>query len=158
MTHDPGPVVQQPGANLALDIFVLNQHLGALLHEALRGTGVSPALFTVYSQLGQGASSPKALIEVLGIRPATLSGYLTTMEARGDLVRTRVSSDRRGHRLELTEQGRATRDACQARFRTALGAMNTRLGTAAEVTELRLALGRVDSAIRHAHERIAPTG
>jgi DNA-binding MarR family transcriptional regulator len=150
---DGGPVLDQPGSNIALDVFVLDQHLGALLEHALRGTGVSPAQYAVYGQLAHGASSPKELLEVLGLRPATLTGYLSAMEARGDLFRTRDAADRRAHRLELTEQGRATRDACRARFRRTMRGITDELGGADAVAELRAALGRLDAAIRRVHDR-----
>ena len=147
-------MLDQRGGNLALDIFVLDQHLGALLELVLRGTGVSPAQFAVYSLLAQGPSTPKALREVLGIRPATLSGYLASMEGRGDLVRSRDTADRREHRLALSERGRATRDTCRSKFRRAIQALNAELDGTADVDEVRATLGRVDRAIQRAHQRL----
>ncbi len=149
-------VVDQSGANLALDVLVLGQHLGQLLEVALRGTGVSPAQYAVYSQMARGTTSPKVLIEVLGLRPATLSGYLVAMERRGDLVRTRTPTDRRSHQLGLSERGMATHVACRHEFRRAVRVMNAQLGGAEEVASLRLALGRLDVAIRRAQARIDP--
>ena len=155
VTSESRPVLDQPGGNLALDIFVLDQHLGALLELVLKGTGVSPAQFSVYSQLARGVTTPKALREVLGIRPATLSGYLSAMEERGDLVRTRDTADRREHRLALSEPGRATRDACRTRFRKALHALHSELA-AEDLDALRATLGRVDRAIQVTLQRLDP--
>jgi DNA-binding MarR family transcriptional regulator len=156
VTTESGPVLDQPGGNLALDIFVLDQHIGALLELVFKGTGVSPAQFAVYSQLARGTSTPKALREVLGIRPATLSGYLSAMEDRGDLLRRRDTSDRREHRLALTERGRATRDACRAKFRKAIQALNSELGGAQNVEAVRATLGQVDRAIQRTRQRLDP--
>ena len=75
MTFETGPIIDQQGGNLVLDVFVLDRHIGALLDLALRGTGISPAQYAVYSQIGRGArTSPGQLVDVLGLRPATLSG------------------------------------------------------------------------------------
>lgn len=140
-------VADQRGGNLALDVFVLHQHLGTLLEHALGGTGVSASQYAVYSQLAHGARSPKQLVELLGLRPATLSGYLAAMELRGHLERTRDPHDGRGHRLELTDAGRVVQVECRTRFRSVLGAVDRRLGGAAGVAALRAGLGELDQAI-----------
>lgn len=151
---DSDPVVDHSGANLALDIFVLDQRLGALLDVVLRGTGVSSAQFAVYSQISRGIKSPKELLAVLGLRPATLSGYLSSMERRGDLNRSREASDRREHRLALTRQGRATYARCLERFRIAVQAMTSELGGIDEINALRSALGKIDAAIQRAQNTL----
>jgi DNA-binding MarR family transcriptional regulator len=81
-------VLDQPGGNLALDLFVLSQHLGGMLDAAFTGTGVTPAQYAVYSQLGEQAATPRRLGATLGLAPATVSNYLNTIERRGHLVRT----------------------------------------------------------------------
>jgi len=153
---DPNPVVNHSGANLALDIFVLDQRLGTLLDVVLRGTGVSPAQFAVYSQISSGVKSPKELLAVLGLRPATLSGYLSSMERRGDLNRSREESDRREHRLALTQQGSATYAHCLERFRIAVQAMTSELGGIDEINALRSALGKIDGALQRAQAALPP--
>ena len=154
MTPETGPIIDQPGGNLALDVFVLDQHLGALLDLALHGTGITPAQYAVYSQVARGTTSPGQLVDVLGLRPATLSGYLTVMEDRGHLSRTRDAADRRSHRVELTVAGQAARDACRTRFRRAVSALDSELGGAEDVRALRLALGRLDAAVLAATTRL----
>ena len=37
-------VVEQRGANLALDLFVIDQHLGSLMDATLAGTGLTGTL------------------------------------------------------------------------------------------------------------------
>ncbi|QIG41695.1 MarR family transcriptional regulator [Nocardioides anomalus] len=137
------------GGNVALDLFVVGQHLGALLEEALAESGLSPAQYAVYSQVADGSTSPKALIEALGLRPATLSGYLNAMEARGDLERTRDPADRRAHRLALTEQGAARHAVARTAFRRALRAVDRRLARDGSVAQARAELARIDRALHH---------
>jgi DNA-binding MarR family transcriptional regulator len=154
MRSEPGPIVDRPGGNLAIDVFVLDQHVGALLDLALRGTGITPAQYAVYSQFGRGDVSPGQLLGTLGLRPATLSGYLTAMENRGHLTRTRDARDRRSHLVRLTPEGRAARNICRTRFRKAIDAVNGELDSLEEVHAVRLALKRVDSAVLAATTRL----
>lgn len=62
--------VGAPDGNLVLDLFVLHQRIGALLDDALAGTGVRPAEYAVYSQLGIDAMTPRELTA----RPACWTG------------------------------------------------------------------------------------
>ena len=93
-------------------------------------------------------------MDLLGVRPATLSGYLTAMENRGHLSRTRVEADRRSHRMELTAEGKAARNTCRARIRLAVSALNSALGTAEDVRAMRESLGRLDAAVLAAMTRL----
>jgi hypothetical protein len=43
-------VLDQPGGNLALDLFVLAQHLNSMLDAAFAGTGATPSQYAVYSR------------------------------------------------------------------------------------------------------------
>ena len=52
MTTTPQRQVGAPDGNLVLDLFVLQQRIGELMELALAGTGVRPAEYAVYSQLG----------------------------------------------------------------------------------------------------------
>ncbi len=143
----PHPSVTGPGGNLALDLFVLHQHLGVVLDEALEGTGITPAQYAVYSTIGARRSSPGRLVEELGLRPATLSGYLGAMERRGHLLRGRSSDDRRAHVLELTVEGAAALEHARAGFRRAVTRLVSAAGGAEEAGRLREALGRLDLAV-----------
>jgi len=147
-------VLEQRGGNLTLDLFVLMQHLSALLEEAFAGSGISASQYAVYSQLARGSVTPGELGHTLGLRPATLSGYLATMESRGHVARTRSDADRRSHVLALTPQGRAQWEAGRARIRAVVRSLTTELGGADEVRAMRLLLGRLDDAVLAAAERL----
>jgi DNA-binding MarR family transcriptional regulator len=147
-------VLDQPGGNLALDLFVLSQHLGAMLETAFTGTGVTPAQYAVYSQLGERAMTPRGVGATLGLAPATVSNYLTAMERRGHLVRTPSHIDRRSHTVALTRDGIAKWQECRERMRMAVRRLDARIGSAAERDALREALGRLDGAIQHVHRAV----
>ena len=154
---EPGFVVDQPGGNLALDLFVLQQRLGGYLESALAGLDVTPAQYAVYSQLASGASTPGRLMEVLGLRAGTLSGYLAAMERRGDLTRLRNPGDGRSALLTLTEQGQQRRRACRRRMARAVRLLERHLGGADQVTALRHDLGRVHAGLAQAHDDLTGT-
>ena len=147
------PVLDQPGGNLALDLFVLHQHLGRMLDLAFTGTGVTPSQYVVYAQLGVAARTPGHLGELLGLPAATLSGYLATMQARGHITRSRSVSDGRSHEVALTPAGRAQREVCRTAMRRAVSALDREVGSPETVAELRAALGRLDRAVRAATPR-----
>ena len=132
---------------MALDLFVLSQHLGELLDKALKESGLSPAQYAVYSQVASGSSSPKALLRALGLRPATLSGYLNAMQARGDLTRAQDPSDRRAHVVSLTTSGARRHEVARKAFREVLAAVNEQLGGRQATPQIREELFRVDHAI-----------
>jgi DNA-binding MarR family transcriptional regulator len=147
-------VVDQPGANLALDLFVLQQHLGALLDRALDGLEVTPAQYAVYAQLRQAPRTPGELRQVLGVRGTTLSGYLATMERREHVTRQRSDRDGRSHRLRLTAAGVRVADAGKRRMARVVQLLDARVGTPEEVTGLRLTLGSLDDAVLAATDEI----
>lgn len=136
------------GGNVALDLFVISQHLGGLLDGALRESGLSPAQYAVYSQIATGTSSPKTLLEVLGLKPATLSGYLNAMEARGDLLRTQDPTDGRAHVVSLTAKGLERNSVAAEAFRDVLSALDEQIGGRQVMPRVRAELFRIDQAIR----------
>jgi DNA-binding MarR family transcriptional regulator len=140
-------VVDQPGSNVALDLFVLDQHLGQVLDAALAPTGVTASAYAVYSQLAQGATTPGRLTETLGIRPTTLSGYLSAMRRSGHLNRVRNARDGRSWLLELTASGQDKTDECRQVVRRVVQSINAGLGSAEDVRQVREVLARVDEAI-----------
>jgi DNA-binding MarR family transcriptional regulator len=142
-----GFVVDQPGGNVALDLFVLDQHLGTVLDGALAAVGVTASLYAVYSQLAQGPLTPSQLCERLGIRPTTLSGYLATMRSAGHVTRVRNERDRRSWVLELTEPGRAKVEECRPVMRRVVRAIEGAIGSADEVRLARATLARIDRAV-----------
>ena len=149
MTTPPVPayVVDEPGANVALDLFVLDQHLGVLLDTALAPTGVTASAYAVYGQLARGAATPGRVSDVLGIRPTTLSGHLAAMQRAGHLSRVRNERDRRSWLLELTEPGRDKAEECRRVVQRVVGAVEAALGTPDQVRLVREALARLDRAL-----------
>jgi DNA-binding MarR family transcriptional regulator len=140
-------VVEQPGGNVALDLFVLDQHLGAVLDAALAPTGVTASAYAVYSQLAPGPTTPGQLSETLGLRPTTLSGHLATMQRSGHVTRVRNQRDGRSWLLELTESGRAKTEECRQVMGRLVRSINAGLGSADEVRRVRELLARVDHAV-----------
>jgi len=143
-------VLDQPGGNLALDLFVVAQHLGALLDATLAPAGMTASLYAVYSQLAQGPHTPRQLSDSLGVRPTTLSGYLATMAASGHTTRSRNEHDGRSSVLALTEAGRAKVGECRPLMRRAMKTLNAELGTTDDVDAARALLARIDAAIQAA--------
>jgi DNA-binding MarR family transcriptional regulator len=146
----PGPsrfVVDQAGGNVALDLFVLDQHLGQVLDSALAPSGVTASVYAVYGQLDAGVTTAGGLSETLGIRPTTLSGYLATMRGSGHLTRVRNERDGRSWLLELTEPGRAKAAECRQVVRRVVRSIDTALGSTDDVRAVREVLARLDRAV-----------
>ena len=137
-----------PDGNLLLDLFVVQQRVGELLGAALDGTGVRPAEYAVYSQLGITGLSPGELTDRLGVTKSTLTGHLAALERRGHVRRRTRPEDGRSHRLELTAAGRRALERCRVRFRAALAAFEAAL--AVDADRARATLVAVDDALRRA--------
>lgn len=148
-------VLDQPGGNIALDLFVLSQHLGGMLEAAFAGTGVKPSQFAVYAQIGEQARTPRQIGRTLGLAPATVSNYLNAIERRGHLVRVPSDADRRSHTVALTPSGVAKWQECRERMRVAMRELNARIGSTAERDALRAALGGLDEAILAATRQLS---
>jgi DNA-binding MarR family transcriptional regulator len=147
-----------PDGNLVLDLFVLQQRIGDLLDAALRGTGVRPAEYAVYSQLGIDAMTPRELTARLGVTASTLTGHLAAIERRGHLVREIDPRDRRSHRLELTDEGRQVLAVCRQRFAAAVDALYAGLDRE-DIGRARRLLVEVDRAAASAADQMgAGTG
>lgn len=136
--------VGAPDGNLVLDLFVLHQRIGALLDDALAGTGVRPAEYAVYSQLGIDAMTPRELTARLGVTASTLTGHLAAIEGRGHVRRRTDAADRRSRLLVLTASGRSTLEKCRARFRAAVEALYDELDL--DVDRAREVLREIDRA------------
>jgi DNA-binding MarR family transcriptional regulator len=106
--------------NVVLDLFVLQQRIAELMELALAGTGVRPAEYAVYSQLGIEPMAPRDLGSRLGVTPSTLTGHLAALERRGHVRKSPDPVDRRSYRVELTASGRRTWRACRSGFRAML--------------------------------------
>ena len=136
--------VGAPDGNVVLDLFVLDQRIGELMEAALAGTGVRPAEYAVYSQLGIAAMTPRDLGARLGVTPSTLTGHLAALERRGHAGRCPNPADGRSSVVELTPEGRATLAACRTRFRRMLDALEDALPVPA--ADVRAILIQVDAA------------
>jgi DNA-binding MarR family transcriptional regulator len=147
-------VVDQPGGNVALDLFVVDQHLGSLVDATLAEAGLTGNLYAVYSQLAQGPHTPGQLSETLGVRPTTLSGYLATMAGWGHVSRSRNENDGRSSVLALTDAGHAKVRECRPLMQRALKALNSQIGSADDVQTARAVIARIDDAIQVAHRRL----
>ncbi len=64
--------------------------------------------FTLLTIRERGALQVSELVSLLDISPATASQLLSTMEDRGWLAREILATDRRRHRVALTEAGEET--------------------------------------------------
>ena len=113
--------------NVVLDLFVLQQRIAELMELALAGTGVRPAEYAVYSQLGIEPMTPRELGSRLGVTPSTLTGHLAALERRGHLRKVAHPEDRRSYRVELTGSGRRTLERCRTGFRSMLGRLEADL-------------------------------
>lgn len=130
--------------NVVLDLFVLQQRIGELMEVALSGTGVRPAEYAVYSQLGIAAMTPRELGARLGVTPSTLTGHLAALERRGHARRTANPADGRSALVELTLDGRAALTTCRRGFRRMLAALESALPVPPD--EVRALLLTIDTA------------
>jgi DNA-binding MarR family transcriptional regulator len=147
-------VLDQRGGNVALDLFVVDQHLGSLVDATLAEAGLTASLYAVYSQLAQGPRTPGQLSETLGVRPTTLSGYLATMAGWGHVSRSRNQHDGRSSVLVLTDAGHAKVRECRPLMQRALRTMNAAIGSADDVQAARALIARIDDAIQVAQSRL----
>lgn len=146
-----GPPDRRNGT-LALDIFVLDQRLGALLSTAMAGADLRPAEYAVYSTLADRPATPGELSDRLGIPPSTLSGYLTHMTRAGHLHREPNPLDGRSAQLTLTDSGRECVERSRASFHTALHALESHL--ARDLDEVRSVLAEVGEALTQALDEV----
>ena len=128
--------------NVVLDLFVLQQRIGELMELALAGTGVRPAEYAVYSQLGIDPMTPRELGSRLGVTPSTLTGHLAALERRGHVRKIAHPEDRRSYRVELTASGSRTLGLCRTGFQAMLARLEA--GLARPVTEVREVLAGLE--------------
>lgn len=155
---EAGRVQRQVGVedgNLVLDLFVLQQRIGALLDQALHGTGVRPAEYAVYSQLGIDAMSARELTARLGVTASTLTGHLAALERRGHLLRETDTQDRRSRRLVLTPEGRRVLEECRGCFRSAVDALYAELDI--DIDAAREVMREIDRAAARVTEDSRPS-
>jgi MarR family transcriptional regulator, transcriptional regulator for hemolysin len=92
--------------------------------DALASAGGSlPVWLVLISLKSQPLRNQRELADAVGIREATLTHHLNTMDAQGLLTRRRDPANRRMHLVELTEAG----EAAFLRLRSAAIAFDQRL-------------------------------
>jgi MarR family transcriptional regulator for hemolysin len=111
--------------------------------DALAEAGGSlPVWLVLVSLKGGGLASQRELAEAVGVKGATLTHHLNTMESAGLVIRRRDPANRRLHHVEITPEG----DALFYRLRDAAVAFDKRLRTGfseSEVTQLETLLTRL---------------
>ena len=111
--------------------------------EALTQAGGSlPAWLVLVSLEGQAHGAQRELAEAVGVEGPTLTHHLNRMEAGGLVTRRRDPDNRRAHRVELTDAGKAT----FRRLLQTVAAFDARLRAGfsdRELTELRGLLERL---------------
>ena len=111
--------------------------------DALAQAGGSvPVWLVLISLKSQQVRNQRELAEAVGIREATLTHHLNSMDEQGLITRRRDPANRRVHVVELTEAG----EAAFQRLRGAATAFDQRLRVGLsgdEVSQLEALLGRL---------------
>jgi MarR family transcriptional regulator for hemolysin len=140
----PRPV----GVPIGLQLAGVAKSVGRAFDDALVEAGGSVSTWLVLVSLkGRRLGNQRELAEAIGIREATLTHHLNTMETDGLLTRRRDPVNRRIHRVELTEHG----EAVFQRLRVAAVAFDRRLrkGIAQpELADLQSLLTRLEENVR----------
>jgi MarR family transcriptional regulator, transcriptional regulator for hemolysin len=104
--------------------------------------GSAPVWLVLISLKSQQVRNQRELAEAVGIREATLTHHLNSMDGQGLITRRRDPANRRVHLVELTEAG----EAAFQRLRGAATAFDQRLRSGLsgdEVSQLEALLGRL---------------
>src|SRR5262245_55931007 len=118
----PGPPQQTP---LGLALARTARDVGRAFDAALWAAGGSrPTWLVLLTLTTRSTSSQRELADAVGIRGATLTHHLDGMESDGLLTRRPDPANRRVHRVELTDAGRAA----FRRLRRVAGEHDRRLG------------------------------
>jgi MarR family transcriptional regulator for hemolysin len=128
---------------LGLHLTRVSRAASRAFDDALAEAGGSlPVWLVLVSLKGGGLASQRELAEAVGVKGATLTHHLNTMESAGLVIRRRDPANRRLHRVEMTPDG----DALFYRLRDAAMAFDKRLRTGfseSEVTQLETLLTRL---------------
>lgn len=128
---------------IGLRLTQVSRTVSRAFDEALASAGGSVPVWLVLLNLKlRSTASQRELAEAMGIREATLTHHLNSMETAGLLVRRRHPENRRIHVVELTEAG----EAAFLRLRTAAVAFDQQLRgglTEQDVADLDGLLGRL---------------
>jgi MarR family transcriptional regulator for hemolysin len=128
---------------LGLHLTRVSRAASRAFDDALAEVGGSlPVWLVLVSLKGGGLASQRELAEAVGVKGATLTHHLNTMESAGLVTRRRDPANRRLHRVEMTPDG----DALFYHLRDAAMAFDKRLRTGfseSEVTQLETLLTRL---------------
>ena len=98
------PLREPVGLQVTRTAKVLSRAFDAALVEA---GGSLPTWLVLVSLKGKAHGAQRELADAVGIEGPTLTHHLNRMEAAGLVTRTRDPANRRVHRVELTDEGRA---------------------------------------------------
>ena len=130
---------------IGLDLNRTAKTCGRAFDDALAVAGGSASVWLVLISLkSQHLRNQRELAAAVGIREATLTHHLNSMDEQGLITRRRDPANRRVHLVELTEAGEAAFD----RLRGAATAFDQRLRaglSGGEVTQLEALLGRLEA-------------
>src|SRR5205823_9761674 len=118
----PPPGQPPIGLHLTRTARVLSR---AFENELAAASGSEPVWLILVSLKAQQLGNQRKLAEAIGIKGATLTHHLNAMEADGLVTRRREPTNRRVHRVELTEAG----EALFQRLRAAAVAFDRQLRT-----------------------------
>ena len=135
----PRPTHTPIGLNLARTARSVSRAFDDALAQA---GGSVPRWLVLISLKSQPVRNQRELAEAVGIREATLTHHLNSMDEEGLITRRRDPANRRVHLVELTEAG----EAAFRRMRTAATAFDQRLRSGLsgdDVAQLEALLGRL---------------
>ena len=135
----PRPSRPPIGLHLARTARAVSRAFDDALAEA---GGSVPVWLVLISLKSQQVRNQRELAEAVGIREATLTHHLNSMDEEGLITRRRDPANRRVHLVELTEAG----EAAFQRMRGAATAFDQRLRSGLsgdEVSQLETLLGRL---------------
>src|SRR5215831_6145984 len=91
---------------IGLQLTQASRVVGRAFDDALAAAGGSlPVWLVLVSLKSRSLASQRELAEVMGIREATLTHHLTSMESAGLVTRRRDAANKRIQVVELTEAG-----------------------------------------------------
>jgi len=134
------------------DLWVLSHRVRSIIDDRLTDSGLSADDFAMYSLCaGQGPSTPKQLAQWVGVRPSTLSAYISRMDARGHLRRIPNPADGRSFLVDLTDGGWKALELASASYLVLVAEVEQELPIPTEI--LRESLAQLDRAVRTAAQR-----
>jgi len=137
---DPDLDDLHPGlGNVLFDSWLVSRAATARIDGVIGASGLNAEEFAVYSVLaGTEGMTPTELAQWMVAPPTTVSSYVKRLERRGHVRRVPDPTDRRSHRVELTDLGRAAHRKAGELFEPFLNSVNRRLGAGVTETHRRL--------------------